>query len=283
VTGYVYKPPAFIAGLVRRKQAQHKNMLIIMAATYVIALLIGAYAIFTPADKTGVFYAAIGNGPEYGSFSQAPGMPPNAGGLTERRTVSAVTSTNLLRTNPTIVRDETTAPACIEIATLDAGDFGWANEIDLMPGVPGGSDLVFASDSYGDNMPAGGDTSLPGRAMWEWTERTARIIIPPDTTPAHMKPTTQLRHPRKAVGIDGWVVLRFKISERGLYDLEILVEDPPGLGFGAAVQTYFDNCYVWPATVGGRPVVTDVRATFRVCIGCATEAKTSGNLVFHQQ
>jgi hypothetical protein len=118
--------------------------------------------------------------------------------------------------------------------------------------------------------------------MWEWTEQSARIITPLDTTPAYMKPTTRLRHPRKAAGIDGWVALRFKIGKSGVYNIEILAEEPPGYGFGATVRSYLENCYVWPATIGGKPIVTEVQAAIRMCPTCRPEASTSGNLVFHE-
>lgn len=283
MAGYVYKPPAFIAGLVRRKQAQHKNMLIIMATTYAIALLIGAYAVFNQPDTTQVFFSALGNEPEYSSFSHPSGAPPEPRGSTDLNAARVISSTKLLRANPIIVRDGMMSPASIEIVTPSMGDFAWTGESDLMPGVPDGSDLSFASDLYGNGTAAGGDASLPGRAMWEWTERSAQIIIPPRITPAYMKPMTRLRHPRKAAGIDGWVALRFKIGKSGVYDFEILAEDPPGLGFGAAVKSYIDNCYIWPATVGGEVIVTEVQATFLVCLNCEAEVKTRGQLVFHEQ
>lgn len=280
---YVYRPPAFIDGLVRRKQAQHRNMLIILATTYTVALLIGAYAIFAPTDKTGSFYSAFGNVTDFSSLSQAGRALPDAGDLANRKSGRTINSINLLRTNPSIVRDGWTAPKQVEVAVPDAGVFGWANEADLIPGDPNGSGLVFASESYDSEAAvASCDTSLPKPAMWEWTERSARIIKPPDTTPAYMKPTTRLRHPRKAAGINGWVALRFKIGKNGVFDLEILAEDPPGYGFGATVRSYLENCYVWPAITGGKPIVTEVQAAIRMCPTCRPEAKTSGNLVFHE-
>ena len=275
-----YRPPAFIIGLVNRKRAQHNTMLLITAVLAAIALLIGAYALLNQPHSNSVFYSLSKNVIESGRPGREPAPPPGAGEPVGRGIARMGSSLNLLRANPIIIREG--IAASIEIDTSSMRDDVFGTALEYPPEEPTGSGLSLASETYGGTGSARYDHTLPWRAMWEWTERSAQIIIPPDTNPAYMRPMASLRYPRKADGINGWVSLRFKIGKNGVYDIEILSEDPPNCDFGASVKSYIENCSVWPARVGGEVVVTEVKATFHVCLNCQGEVRSSGMLVFSE-
>jgi len=150
------------------------------------------------------------------------------------------------------------------VISIDDVSFGPDLETTTANGMGG----YFIDDGIGDELPEG--PTLIEIASNIFPHRNQHVEIMPykPDIPAFIKITEHPRHPEKAWQIDGLVVIEFIIRKNGnITDINILSEEPPGLGFGRAVLGALDEALCWPAKIKEKKVDTKITLTWTMCWG----------------
>ncbi len=87
--------------------------------------------------------------------------------------------------------------------------------------------------------------------------------------------------PWKTWGIRGIATVRIVVDKRGhLASMVIEREDPPNMGFGAALSEALSDCYYEPAIVEGKAAAMQVTVTYEFNAKEKPEIRTKGNVIF---